>query len=317
MKVVTFEGLQQEFDLHFTRYRTCEVNVTTPTHDNVRIRTERHPDFILSHGIYQTYDQAFTFAARREEPFICMLFHLSGSAFFGAEGIEFSGNRYSLNFYPGFESQCFFPKNNNVEQVLIKLELPFVQQYLEQGDEYTRWFFDQICNNITFDTLTNGRVISPEVRSILTNIIQCSFQGTLRLLYLESQIKLLLTHLIYEFRTATAQEQRIDLLNARDVEVLQEVSKYVSHHFLDDFSLYNICRNFGINEFKLKYGFKKLFGVSLMKLVQEKRMTHAREMLLQSDKMVTDIAFEVGYSSTGNFSKAFRNFYGMAPSAVR
>lgn len=317
MKVDTFEGLQQELKLHFTKYRTCEVDVTTPTQDNVRIRTESYADFVISHGIYQTGDQTLTFTAQREEPFICMLFHLSGSAFFGAEAIEFSGNHASLNFYPGFDTQCFFPQKNKVEQVLIKMELPFVQKYLEQGDEFTRWFFDQIGNSIMYDTLTNGRVISLEVRSVLTNIIQCSFEGTLRLLYLESQIKILLSLLIYEFRNADAKTPLIELLNARDIEILHEIFQYVTTHFLTDFSLYTICRTFGINEFKLKYGFKKLFGTSLMKLVQEKRMTHAREMLLLPDSMVTNVAFEVGYSSTGNFSKAFRNFYGFAPSMVR
>lgn len=303
--------------LHFTQYRSCEVDVVTPTQSNIRIRTERFPDFIISHGVYRTLEEAFTFAGRMEDPIICMIFHLSGSVLLGKELHEFSGNRYSLNFYPHFETQMVLPENNNVEQLLIKLKVPFVQKYLEQGDEYTRWFFDQIGNRIHFDTTQNGRIISPEVRSILTDIIQCPFKGTLRSLYLESQIKLLLSFMIYEFRTATTQEHRIDQLNARDIEVLREIHRYASTQFLDDISLYSVCRRFGINEFKLKYGFKKLFGASLMKYVQEKRMAHARKMLLQPDRLITDVAFEVGYSSTANFSKAFRNFYGFAPSSVR
>lgn len=317
MKVQTFEGLQQELKLHFTHYRTCEVDVTTPSHSLVRIRTERFADFIISHGIYQTQNEAFTFEARREEPVICMLFHLSGSAFFGKDLLEFPGNHHSLNFYPTFESQMVLKENRNTEKLMIKLQVPFVQKYLEQGDEYTRWFFDQVCNYTFFDTTQNGRIISPEVRSILMNIVQCPFEGTLRLLYLESQIKLLLSFLIYEFRTTATQEHRIDQLNSKDIEILHDIHKYASTQFLDEVSLYSICRQYGINEFKLKYGFKKLFGTSLMKLVQEKRMSHAREMLLESDRMITDVAFEVGYSSTANFSKAFRNFYGFAPSAVR
>ncbi|MFN7117709.1 MAG: helix-turn-helix transcriptional regulator [Saprospiraceae bacterium] len=317
MKVQTFEGLQEEFKLHFTQYRTCEVDVLTPAQSLVRIRTERYADFILSHGIYQTQEETFTFTARREDPVICMLFHLSGSTLIGKEMYEFTANRHSLNFYPFFESQMILPEKNNTEQLLIKLQVPFVQKYLEHSDEYTRWFFDQIGNRVYFDTTQHGRIISPEVRSILMNIIQCPFQGTLRMLYLESQIKLLLSFLIYEFRTVATQEHRIEQLNAKDIEILHDIHKYASSQFLDDVSLYSISRHFGINEFKLKYGFKKLFGTSLMKLVLEKRMAHAREMLLQSDRMITDIAFEVGYSSTGNFSKAFRNFYGLAPSAVR
>ncbi|MBK7871331.1 MAG: helix-turn-helix transcriptional regulator [Saprospiraceae bacterium] len=317
MKVQTFEGLQQELKLHFTQYRTCEVDVVTPTQSNIHIRTERFADFIISHGIYQTQEEAFTFTTRREDPVICMLFHLSGSAFFGKDLLEFPSNHYSLNFYPSFESQMFLRENHHVEKLMIKLQVPFVQKYLEQGDEYTRWFFDQIENSTYFDTTQNGRIISPEVRGILMNIIQCPFEGTLRLLYLESQLKLLLSFLIYEFRTAASQDLRIDQLNTKDIEVLHDIHKYASTQFLDDVSLYSVCRQFGINEFKLKYGFKKLFGTSLMKLVQEKRMSHAREMLLQPDRMITDVAFEVGYSSTANFSKAFRNFYGFAPSMVR
>jgi AraC-like DNA-binding protein len=317
MKIQTFEGLRQELKLHYTQYRSCEVDVVTPARSNIHIRTERYPDFILSHGIYHTRNEAFTFDGQLEDPIICMIFHLSGSVLLGKELHEFSGNLHSLNFYPNFKTQMVIPENHHVEQLLIKLRVPFVQQYLEMGDDHTHWFFEQIDNRVYFDTTQHARIISPEVRGALLNIIQCSFQGTLRSLYLESQIKLLLSLLIHEFRAETRQEYHIEQLQPRDIEILHEIHQYVSAQFLDNFSLYSVCRRFGINEFKLKYGFKKLFGTSLMKLVQKKRMAHAREMLLRSDRMITDVAFEVGYSSTANFSKAFRNFYGFAPSAVR
>jgi AraC-like DNA-binding protein len=69
----------------------------------------------------------------------------------------------------------------------------------------------------------------------------------------------------------------------------------------------------GINEFKLKRGFKEMFNQSVFAYLAEVRLEMARRALLEKKKTVTRIAFELGYASLQHFSKAFKDKFGKPP----
>ena len=47
------------------------------------------------------------------------------------------------------------------------------------------------------------------------------------------------------------------------------------------------------------------------------RITEAEKLLVSSDKTVTEIAYETGFSSSSYFIKIFERYKGMPPSAFR
>lgn len=76
-----------------------------------------------------------------------------------------------------------------------------------------------------------------------------------------------------------------------------------------------LARETGLNQLKIKRGFKLLFGISVYALFQRERMEQARR-LLQS-RSVTETATSLGYSNLSHFSAAFRKQFGMLPREVR
>ena len=69
--------------------------------------------------------------------------------------------------------------------------------------------------------------------------------------------------------------------------------------------------------FKLKKGFKELFGTTVFGFVHLKRMNFAKDLLLNSDKSSKEIAFEAGYSSPQHFNKAFKKEFKITPDRIR
>lgn len=63
--------------------------------------------------------------------------------------------------------------------------------------------------------------------------------------------------------------------------------------------------------------FKKMYGVSPKQYLLDKRMSLAKQQLLETDKKVTDIARDSGFSSLYYFSKAFKATTGTSPRAFR
>ncbi|MBK5415407.1 helix-turn-helix transcriptional regulator [Pseudomonas sp. TH31] len=63
--------------------------------------------------------------------------------------------------------------------------------------------------------------------------------------------------------------------------------------------------------------FQEKYGLSAKRWLLERRLTHARELLLSSTMRVLDIAFECGFSNHGHFTESFRKRYHCSPSQYR
>lgn len=71
----------------------------------------------------------------------------------------------------------------------------------------------------------------------------------------------------------------------------------------------------GLNQLKLKKGFKQLFGYSIYAFFLKHRMERAKELL--HDNSVTDTAIMLGYSNISHFSNAFRKQFSVLPSEMK
>jgi two-component system response regulator YesN len=78
-----------------------------------------------------------------------------------------------------------------------------------------------------------------------------------------------------------------------------------------------LSEKFNIHPNLFCYYFRKVTGKPFKKFVLEKRLELAKFMLLNTEKSVTGIAKEVGYSNLSNFNRFFRKFTGMSPKEYR
>ena len=63
--------------------------------------------------------------------------------------------------------------------------------------------------------------------------------------------------------------------------------------------------------------FKATFGETPHRYLQRRRVERAMYLLRATDRSVTDICMEVGFSSLGTFSRTFRDIVGETPSEFR
>ncbi|MEW2623908.1 AraC family transcriptional regulator [Streptomyces sp. NPDC048106] len=63
--------------------------------------------------------------------------------------------------------------------------------------------------------------------------------------------------------------------------------------------------------------FRATFGETPHRYLQRRRVERAMFLLRESDRSVTDIAFEVGFNSPGTFSRTFRDIVGRSPRTYR
>jgi AraC-like DNA-binding protein len=63
--------------------------------------------------------------------------------------------------------------------------------------------------------------------------------------------------------------------------------------------------------------FKETFGETPHRYLQRRRVERAMFLLVQTDRPVTEICFDVGFASLGTFSRTFSAIVGETPSAFR
>ncbi len=82
-------------------------------------------------------------------------------------------------------------------------------------------------------------------------------------------------------------------------------------------SLRDFALQLGTNEFKLKYGFKELYGTSVYRFLLNERLRKSKMMIQYSDLPIKSIAHMVGFKSIPHFSRAFKKRYEYTPSDLR
>jgi AraC family transcriptional activator of pyochelin receptor len=73
----------------------------------------------------------------------------------------------------------------------------------------------------------------------------------------------------------------------------------------------------GINEFKLKQGFRELFQTSPYQYRLHLCLKKAKELLEETDDTIDQIASKVGFGTYNGFSTAFKKAFQVAPSEYR
>ncbi len=103
----------------------------------------------------------------------------------------------------------------------------------------------------------------------------------------------------------------------RDEDSLCKVAAWLEANLGENHSLSALARRFGLNECKLKRGFKGVFGITVFGYLRRRRMEYAAGRLNQSNSTILEIADEVGYSNPSHFSRAFEAEFGCLPKDYR
>src|SRR5690349_13447370 len=72
-----------------------------------------------------------------------------------------------------------------------------------------------------------------------------------------------------------------------------------------------------LSEAHFSRSFRATFGETPHRYLQRRRVERSMFLLCETDRSVTDICFDVGFSSLGTFSRTFREIMGESPSAYR
>ena len=100
-------------------------------------------------------------------------------------------------------------------------------------------------------------------------------------------------------------------------ERARQIKLYLEHHADQPISMSDLAEVYHLDASYISRIFKKTYGVSPIRFHQLNRIKRAKEMIHYTNLSLTDIAYQFGFTSVQDFSRAFQRIEGVPPSHLR
>ena len=133
--------------------------------------------------------------------------------------------------------------------------------------------------------------------------------------YAEALATALIVHLSRTYGTSNAEAPL--LYGGMNAVRLNRVAQYIEEHLAEDISCLTLAQVAGFSVYHFKEVFKTETGKAPHQYLIERRIHHAKEMLLATDMPLAQIALAVGFSGQSHFTLNFRKTTGKTPLRFR
>lgn len=240
----------------------------------------------------------------------------SGIANVPIDYAEIGGNSY-LFYLPELEEIEQHHAGDFLSKVTIDVDLDFIRTFTADWDSIPPSIRPAIESDVAPQFHRLAGKLTPAMRIAIQQMRQMPYQGTIARMYLESKALELVVLQLAQLTEAERGKQSGLKLKPNDIERIYQAKALLDRDYCDPLSLLDLAKQVGVNDCKLKQGFRQLFGTTVFGYLHHQRMEQARE-LLQDDKLnVGAVANAVGYATQGRFAAAFKRKFGTTPSECR
>jgi AraC-like DNA-binding protein len=163
--------------------------------------------------------------------------------------------------------------------------------------------------------ITSTLPVNPRVHHLVNTLQHAGPSGSIKRILLEAKVLELLSSQLEQLEQAYHQSSGSSFLKAHDIDKIFSAKSIIEQNIQTPCSLIELSRKVGLNDFKLKKGFKEILGTTVFSYLSDFRMERAK-VLLEQKKSVSEVAYEVGYKNPHHFTVAFKKKFGFLPSGI-
>lgn len=235
----------------------------------------------------------------------------------GSVSVEIIGQHYSfplkedtstLIFIKGFKPELKFHMQPLTKAIGIYISVDRLHS-----------LFSQDTNQLpVFSTINTGKKIiesalnRPGVREVATQLFQKDLTEIYQSIYVKGKLLELLGTYFYDADNGVG-EQCPYIANEESAAKIKKAKTIIISNLAEAPTLANLAKMVGLNIKALKEGFKELYGKPVITYLFHYRMEEAKKMLEAGNANVSEIAPQVGYSSSSHFITAFKRKFGVTP----
>ncbi|WP_404455551.1 AraC family transcriptional regulator [Virgibacillus necropolis] len=263
---------------------------------------EKTSDLTL-HGIHLKENKHFEndYVKSHHHPVYQILYALENNG-------EITFNEWSYEFSQ--DSVAFItPYSNHSIEANSKLTVLVLEFEIDKLDS-------EIQEALLFNNLNKTKLIdvnlfeAGELRQLLRRMLyEQSIGKPLNLL----AMKILLSELLLILARSHKNQKILDANILR----AERLRKYIDTHYFEVINSNDISTKVGISVRHINSLFKEQYNITPIQYLTEVRMEVAKKMLIETNKDIVSICFEVGFESLSTFYRSFKIFTDFSPNKFR
>ncbi len=207
-------------------------------------------------------------------------------------------------------------RTHELETFGVQFPMETILRFTQNANDLLKRFAERIINGDSVLLSDQWGAVDSSMQQVIDQVIHHRYTGDLQKLFLLSKsIEILV--LCAESCHHAASKKEVFIKNAADKEKIIAARDLVNERVDSPPSLSEIAKIVGLNEYKLKRGFKETFQTTVFGYLTGQRLLLARRYLLDTEKTAAEISFELGYSTPQHFNNAFKKHFGFTPDSVR
>lgn len=100
-------------------------------------------------------------------------------------------------------------------------------------------------------------------------------------------------------------------------ETIEQSLTFIEEHLAEEISTEELANTVGLSPFYFQRLFKRLVNKSVQEYVKLRRLARVIKNLGGSERRILDVALDYGFSNHANFTRAFKETYGITPEDYR
>jgi len=224
----------------------------------------------------------------------------------------FNSNQQNIIYMPELDGTGEYDTNSNYRFFEVQFAKEKFLQLAENSNRPLQVLADHMDAGRYSQMAEQNLPISWAMQNCMHDILNCRCTEGLKLLLIESKCTELLVLQAGAFERAATKNENLPLQSAYDKDCIYYARDYLIQNIQEPPSIAQLAKVCGINEFKLKKGFKELFNKSIFGYLSDHKLNYARQLLLEGTP-IKSVAFQSGYSSVPHFSNAFKKKFAVSP----
>lgn len=158
----------------------------------------------------------------------------------------------------------------------------------------------------------NENGLAPAVMVSLSQLFQMPVHGPAQKIFEQGKVFEILAH--YFNRSEDADTESCPFLEDEDnVQKIRLAKNILIDRMTDPPTIPELAIEIGLNEYRLKEGFKNIYGTTVFKFLNDYRLDVARQLLDGGKVKVNEAAYHIGYHNPSHFIAAFKKKFGVTP----
>ncbi len=230
----------------------------------------------------------------------------------GAYKLPLSQNKSFLLYNPNNQLPINININSKSKVFIILITVDhFHSIFMKTGQEIP-FLSNENINNKFYKDFN----ISKDIQSILKSIEKYKYNQSFKSIYYQAKINELFVNFFYTPKIKT--ESHCPFLNNEETVLkIKKAKDILIKNLKSPPTIKQLSKQIDLSEYKLKEGFKKIYGSTLFTFLLDYKLDLSKKLLKNKNMNVQDVAYEIGYDNPSHFISAFKKKYDVTPKKFR